>query len=148
MSLFGAAYAAPNKGTTIWYYFRSRKNCWILLSLIKFKDFSRSLSVFQVLFKANLTVKDFSRHSCIFKYFSSLCEACRQNMHATDWRWVLFTTLNSCKTSQFVFWISFPGSLPFVAFFCNLARLNYIRFRHEMCGSMYQSPKSKPLSLR
>ena len=37
-------------------------------------DFSRLLSVFQVLFKANLIFKDFSRQSCIFKYFSSLCE--------------------------------------------------------------------------
>ena len=32
--------------------------------MVKFKDFSRLLSVFHVLFKANL----------IFKYFSSLCE--------------------------------------------------------------------------
>ena len=42
--------------------------------MVKFKDFSRPLSVFQVLFKANLIFKDFSRQSCIFKYFSSLCE--------------------------------------------------------------------------
>ena len=42
--------------------------------MVKFKDFSRSLSVFQVLFKANLIFKDFSRQSCILKYFSSLCE--------------------------------------------------------------------------
>ena len=34
------------------------------------------LGVFQVLFKVNLTFKDFSRQSCIFKYFSSLCEPC------------------------------------------------------------------------
>ena len=40
----------------------------------KIKDFSRPLSVFQVLFKANLIFKDFSRQSCIFKYFWSLCE--------------------------------------------------------------------------
>ena len=42
----------------------------------KFKDFSRPLSVFQILFKANLIFKDFSRQSCIFKYFSSLREPC------------------------------------------------------------------------
>ena len=42
--------------------------------MVKFKDFSKPLSVFQVLFKANLIFKDFSRQSCIFKYFSSLCE--------------------------------------------------------------------------
>ena len=42
--------------------------------MVKFKDFSRPLSVFQVLFKVNFIFKDFSRQSCIFKYFSSLCE--------------------------------------------------------------------------
>ena len=42
--------------------------------MVKFKDFSRPLSVFQVLFKANLIFKDFLRESCIFQYFSSLCE--------------------------------------------------------------------------
>ena len=36
--------------------------------MVKFKDFSRPLSVFQVLFKANLIFKDFSRQSYIFKY--------------------------------------------------------------------------------
>ena len=44
--------------------------------MVKFKDFSRPLSVIPVLFKANLIFKDFSRQSCIFKYFSSLCEPC------------------------------------------------------------------------
>ena len=44
--------------------------------MVKFKDFSRPLSVIHVLFKANLIFNDFSRHSCIFKYFSSLCEPC------------------------------------------------------------------------
>ena len=42
--------------------------------MVIFKDFSMHLSVFQVLFKANLIFKDFSRQSCIFKYFSSLSE--------------------------------------------------------------------------
>ena len=45
--------------------------------MVKFKNFSRPLSVFQVLFKANLILKDFSRQSCIFKYFSSQCEPCK-----------------------------------------------------------------------
>ena len=45
--------------------------------MVKFKDFSRPLSVFQLLFKAILIFKDFSRQSCIFKYFSSLCEPCK-----------------------------------------------------------------------
>ena len=44
--------------------------------MVKLKDFSRPLSVFLVLFKANLNFKDFSRQSCTFKYFSSLCKPC------------------------------------------------------------------------
>ena len=44
--------------------------------MVKFKYFSRPLNVFQVLFMANFIFKDFSRQSCIFKYFSSLCEPC------------------------------------------------------------------------
>ena len=73
--LFGAAYAAPNKGTTILYWFRSpKKHGWILLYMVKFKDFSRPLYDFPVLFKADLIFKDFSRQSCIFKFFSSLCK--------------------------------------------------------------------------
>ena len=44
--------------------------------MVKFKDFSRPLSVFHVLFKANFIFKDFSRQSCIFMYFSSLYEPC------------------------------------------------------------------------
>ena len=44
---------------------------WLIQGL--FKAF---VCFFQVLFKANLIFKDFSRQSCIFKYFSSLCEAC------------------------------------------------------------------------
>ena len=42
--------------------------------MVQFKDFSGPSSVFQVLFKASLIFKDFSRQSCVFKYFSSLCE--------------------------------------------------------------------------
>ena len=59
----GAAYAAPNKGATILYWFRPQKQCWILLQMVKFKAFSKPLSVFQVLFKANFIFKDFSRQS-------------------------------------------------------------------------------------
>ena len=44
--------------------------------MVKFKDISRPLSVFQVLFKAILIFKDFLRLSCLFKDFSSLCEPC------------------------------------------------------------------------
>ena len=40
----------------------------------EFKDFSRLLSYFPLLFKADLIFKDFSRKPSKFKYFSSLCE--------------------------------------------------------------------------
>ena len=46
--------------------------------MVKFKDFSMPLSVFQVLCKANFIFKDFSRESYIFKYNSSLCIPCDQ----------------------------------------------------------------------
>ena len=42
--------------------------------MVKIKNFSRPLSVFQVLFKANFIFQGLSRQSCIFKYFSSLYE--------------------------------------------------------------------------
>ena len=41
---------------------------------VLFKDFSRLLSDFPVLFKADLIFKDFSRKPSKFKYFSSLCK--------------------------------------------------------------------------
>ena len=52
--------------------------------MVKFKDFSRPLSAFQVLFKATLIFNDFSRQSCIFKYFSSLCETCDMTEENND----------------------------------------------------------------
>ena len=42
--------------------------------IVEFKDFSRLLSDFPVLFKADLIFKDFSRKPSKFKYFSSLYE--------------------------------------------------------------------------
>ena len=73
--LFGAAYAAPNKGTTVLYSFRSPKT--VLNPPVDGKIqglFKAFESIFHVLFKASLIFKDFSRQTCIFKYFSSLCE--------------------------------------------------------------------------
>ena len=42
--------------------------------MVKFKDFSMPLNVFQELFNANFIFKYFSRQSCVFKYFSSMCK--------------------------------------------------------------------------
>ena len=76
--LFGAAYAAPNKGTTILYWFRSPKTQLNPPVNGKIQGLFKAFeSAFQVLFKTHLIFKDFSRQSCIFKYFSSLCEPCK-----------------------------------------------------------------------
>ena len=72
MPLFGAAYAAPNKASQF-YIDLGLENT---VEMVKIKDFSRPLSVLQLLFKANLIFKYFSRHSCVFKYFSSPCKPC------------------------------------------------------------------------
>ena len=82
MPLFGAAYAAPNKGTTIFndlglYQIRPTENSRI-------QGFSRLLSDFPVLFKTYVTFKDFSRKPSKFKYFSSLCEPCSKTNFKTE----------------------------------------------------------------
>ena len=50
--------------------------CKVLQKVVEFKDFSRLLSDFPVLLKADLIFKYFSRKPSIFKYFSSLSEPC------------------------------------------------------------------------
>ena len=46
----------------------------VLQKIEEFKDFSKPLSDFPVVFMANLIFKDYSRKPFKFKYFSSLCE--------------------------------------------------------------------------
>ena len=71
--IFGvAAYAAPNKGITILYWFRSLSTVLSPTEIVEFK----LLSDLPVLFKADLIFKDFSRKTSKFKYFSSLCQPC------------------------------------------------------------------------
>ena len=53
------------------------QQCKVLQKIEEFKDFSRPLSDFPVLFKADLIFKDFSRKPSKFKYFSSLCKPCK-----------------------------------------------------------------------
>ena len=55
--LFGAAYASRNKGTTILYWFRSPKTVLNPPVNGKIQGLSRSLSVFQEIFKAKLIFK-------------------------------------------------------------------------------------------
>ena len=47
------------------------QQCKVLQKIVEFKDFSRLLSDFQVLFKAGLIFKDFSRKPSKFKYFQA-----------------------------------------------------------------------------
>ena len=65
--LFGVAYA---KGIT----FRSPKTALNPPVNGKIQGLFRAFDCFQVLFNANLIFKDFSRQTCIFKYFSRLCK--------------------------------------------------------------------------
>ena len=48
------------------------KQCKVQQKIVKLKNFSRLLSDFSVLFKADLIFKDLKPST--FKYFSSLCE--------------------------------------------------------------------------
>ena len=68
--LFGAA---PNKGTTILYLFRSLSTVRCHTEYSRIQEFSRPLSDFPVFFKVDLIFKDFSRKPSKFKYFSNLC---------------------------------------------------------------------------
>ena len=49
------------------------QQCWVLQKIEEFKDLSRPLSDFPVLFKADFIFNDFSRKPSQFKCFSSLC---------------------------------------------------------------------------
>ena len=71
MPLFGAAYAAPNKGTTILYWLRSLSTLLSPTENSRIQGLFKLLSDFLVLFKADLILKDFSRKLSKFKYFSS-----------------------------------------------------------------------------
>ena len=52
------------------------QQCKVLQNIVEFKVFSRFLSDFPVLFKADLIFKYFSRKPSKFKYFLSLCGPC------------------------------------------------------------------------
>ena len=67
--LFGAAYAAPNKGTTLLYGCRSPKTLLNPPVNGKIQEIFKPFEFFQVLFKVNLISEAFSRQSCIFILF-------------------------------------------------------------------------------
>ena len=72
--LFGVAYASENKEQQFYTDLDSFQQYRVLQKLVKFKDFSRPLSDFPVLFKAELIFKDYSSKPSKFKFFPSLCE--------------------------------------------------------------------------
>ena len=72
MPLFGAAFAAPNKGITILSDLDLYHQSKFLQKIEEFKDFSRHLCNIQVLFKDYFIFKDFSRKLSKFKYFTSM----------------------------------------------------------------------------
>ena len=100
MSLFGAAYAAPNKGTTILYLFRSPKTVLKPPVNGKIQGLFKAYQCFQVLFKANLIFRDFSRQTCIFKYFSSLWEPCRCTVYTYPFSSYTVTVKPLCNCPQ------------------------------------------------
>ena len=89
MPLFGAAYAAPNIGTTILYWFSSlstelspTRNSRIRVLFKTFEWFSRT-------FQGRFNFKVFSRKPSNFKYFSSLWE---------PWCTCMFNRMNTVST--------------------------------------------------
>ena len=68
--LFGAAYAAPNIGTTILYRFWSLSTVLSPTENSRVQGLFKVLSDFSVIFKADFILKGFSRKPSKFKYFS------------------------------------------------------------------------------
>ena len=61
--LFGAAYAAPNKGTTILYWSKSPSTVLNPTEISKIQGLFKALECYTVLFKSKLIFKDFSRNT-------------------------------------------------------------------------------------
>ena len=113
----------------------------------KIQGLFNAFGCFQVLLKANLIFNDFSRQSCIFKYFSSLCKP-----------WVLITFDKNiykqpCTASMWGFsstvW-SEPLSTFILSILCmrvakNLARLGGCTGSSQPWLSHIQSIKTKRL---
>ena len=96
MPLFGAAFAAPNKGIIILSDLVLYHQCSCLQKIEEFKDFLRPLCSFQ--YFSRLFFKDFSRKPSKLKCFSSLCEPCYNT---------LFTCMDlACLTASTFFQIS------------------------------------------
>ena len=66
------SYAAPNKGTTIWYWFRSPKTVLNPPVNGHIQGLFKAFECFPVLFKANLIFKDFQDSPV----YSSTFQAC------------------------------------------------------------------------
>ena len=69
--LFGAASAAPNKGTTLSFGFRSLST---VLSPAGNRRNQGLFELFSSTFQGIFNFQDFSRKPSKFKYFSSLCK--------------------------------------------------------------------------
>ena len=74
--LFGAVYAAPNKGTIIYTDLGRQKIPLNPPVKGKIQGLFKAFECFSSTFKKKKNFKDYSRQSCIFKSFSSLCEPC------------------------------------------------------------------------
>ena len=75
--LFGAAYAAPNKGTTILYWFRSPKTLLNPPVNGKIQGLFKAFECFSSTFQGKFNFQGlFKTVLYIFMYLSSLCEPC------------------------------------------------------------------------
>ena len=81
--LLGAAFAAPNKATTIIYWYSSLSIVLSPTENSRIQGLFKAFEWFSSTFMADLIFKDFSRKPSKFKYFSKLCEPCRQH---TKWQ--------------------------------------------------------------
>ena len=71
--LFGAAFAAPNKVTTILYWFRSLSTVLSPTENRRIQGLFKAFEWFSSSFQGRLIFKDFSRKPSKFNYLSSLC---------------------------------------------------------------------------
>ena len=84
MPIFGAAYAAPNKGRTIYADLGLYQQCLVLQKIVEFMAFSSLFSDFPVLFKVNVIFKYISRkplNSSTFQACVNPEKASFKNLH-------------------------------------------------------------------
>ena len=86
------------------------QQCYVSQKIVKFKNYSRLLCDFPVLFKAGLLYKYFSRKPSKIKYFSSLCEPCLTVPHSAVGNVSVYRWVSDCRSRGR--WFD-PGPVPY-----------------------------------